>query len=174
MAENSLEIAENRPKLLRENPEDLPQGKAFGKSAGFTLVELIVTMVIIGIVAALAIPAYSRFVENTKVSRVIAEIRGLEKDILARMADGNPLPNSLADVGRGALRDPWGNFYQYLKIVDPDAARDNGFFVSLNSDFDLYSLGPDGLSDLDISADSSKDDVVRVGDGGWVGRGADF
>ncbi len=176
MAENSLQIAENRLKLLREDSEDLPQRKSFSKSAGFTLVELIVIMVIIGVLAAIAIPAYNQFIEKTRVTRVIAEIRALEKDLLATLADGNSLPNSLADIGRGTLLDPWGKPYQYLKFDIPltGLERDGGFGALLNSDFDLYSLGPDGLSDPVISTDVSKDDVVRAGDGSWIGLGADF
>jgi len=124
--------------------------------------------------AAIAIPAYSRFVEKTKVTRVVAEIRGLEKDILASTVEGNSLPNSLNDIGRGSLRDPWGNPYQYLNIANGGAPRQSMFFVDLNSDFDLYSLGPDGVTQQVVSDANSLDDVLRAGTGSWIGLGADF
>lgn len=174
MTEHRTEFAEDRLKLSGGLSEDLPQRKSFGKSAGFTLIELIVITATIGVLAAIAIPAYSQFVEKTKVTRVIAEIRALEKDILATIADGNSLPNSLNDIGRGTLLDPWGNPYQYLNIANGGTPRQSMFFVDLNSDFDLYSLGPDGLTQQVVSAVNSLDDVVRTSNGGWVGLGADF
>jgi general secretion pathway protein G len=175
MAEHSLNVAESRLGSSEGPSEDLRQRELFKNCAGFTLVELIVITVIIGVLAAIAIPAYSRFVEKTRVTRVVAEIRSLEKDILASTVEGNSLPNSLNDIGRGALRDPWGNFYQYLKIDDPGVARlDMLGILPLNSDFDLYSLGPDGVTQQSVSETNSLDDVLRAGNGGWIGLGTDF
>ncbi len=171
MAEHGLDVTESRLGPYEGLTEEMTQGNDFRRCAGFTLVELIVITAIIGVLAAIAIPAYSRFVEKTKVTRAVAEIRALEKDLLASMVDSNTLPNSLNDIGRGTLRDPWGKPYQYLKIP----AREGLFGQRLNNDFDLYSQGPDDQSNLlDITDDTSKDDVVRAGDGGWVGLGADF
>lgn len=175
MTEPGCEVVENRPVCSLEPDEHSRLPRTSRGCAGFTLVELIVIAVIVGLLAALAIPAYARFVEKTKVTRAATEIRGMEKDILASLADGNSLPNSLADVGRGNLLDPWGRPYQYLNIAnDTDAARESMFGIDLNDDFDLYSLGPDGLSEQAVSDPNSLDDVVRAGSGGWVGLGADF
>lgn len=143
-------------------------------SPGFTLVELIVVCAILGVLATLAFPAYNQFIRGVKVARVISEIRTLEKDITSVVSDGNPLPNSLADIGRDTLRDPWGNLYQYLKIANGGTPRQDDFTFDLNTDYDIYSLGPDGLSDTNIKAANSLDDIIRTSDGGWVGTGEDF
>ena len=41
-----------------------------------------------------------------------------------------------------------------------------------NSDFDLYSLGSDGVSQQDFDDPTSKDDIIRSGDGSYVGSRA--
>ena len=41
--------------------------------------------------------------------------------------------------------------------------------VPLNSDYDLYSMGPDGESKPPLTAKASKDDIVRANDGEFVG-----
>ena len=97
-----------------------------------------------------------------------------EKDILANVAENNVLPNTLNDIGRGDLRDPWGNPYQYLNFANPGTPRQDNFTFDLNTDFDVYSLGPNGLSDTNIKHADSLDDIVRTSDGGWVGTGEDF
>lgn len=143
-------------------------------SAGFTLVELIMVTAILGVLVMLTIPSYNHFVSKVKITRAITEIRGLEKDILASTVDKNTLPNSLNDVGRGSLLDPWGNPYQFLNFANPGIPRQNSLTFDLNTDFDLYSLGPDGLTNTDVSAGNGMDDLVRAGNGGWVGIGKDF
>jgi prepilin-type N-terminal cleavage/methylation domain-containing protein len=47
------------------------------KMAGFTLVELMIVVVILGILAAVAIPAFSRYVKRSKTSEASANLRAI-------------------------------------------------------------------------------------------------
>ena len=53
-------------------------------------------------------------------------------------------------------------------------ARKDRFLVPLNSDYDLYSMGPDGKSSSPITAKPSQDDIIRAADGSYVGPAIDF
>ena len=71
--------------------------------------------------------------------------------------------------------DPWGRPYIYLKIQGNDA-KGNNFrprkdhsLHPINSDFDLFSVGKDGLSNASLTAKISQDDIVRANNGGFVG-----
>lgn len=143
-------------------------------NGGFTLVELVVVFVTIGALAMLAIPAYNHFVEAARVTRTSSEIRALEKDIYAYFIDSSVLPDSLNDIGRGDLVDPWGNAYQYLNIDNGGVPRKDMFLNPLNTDFDLYSTGKNGASQPKISEPDSLDDILRAGDGGWVGSAGKY
>jgi general secretion pathway protein G len=46
--------------------------------------------------------------------------------------------------------------------------------VPVNSDFDLYSMGPDGQSKPPFTAAASRDDIVRASNGGFIGPVSDF
>ena len=142
---------------------------------GFTLIELIVVAAIIAVLVAIAIPAYNRFVEGAKVTRCIGEIRSIEFDINSYLIDHADIPDSLADINRDSLLDPFGNPYQYLKIAsDPGSAREGLFGNDLNIDYDLYSMGPDGATTEKIKALQGLDDIVRASEGGYLGTGENF
>lgn len=53
-----------------------------GRSAGFTLVELLVVIVVIGIVAAIAIPNMLRALEKSRISRTAADLKTFETAFL--------------------------------------------------------------------------------------------
>lgn len=148
--------------------------KSIQTDRGFTLVELIVVTAVLGVLATLVVPAYDHFVGKVRVTRCVAEIRGLEKEINAFTIDRNTLPASLADIGWDTQEDPWGNLYQYRNILNGDLPRQDQFLNNLNGDFDVFSVGPDGLSAQSLGDASSLDDVVRAGDGGWVGQADNF
>lgn len=138
---------------------------------GFTLVEVIVASALIAILATFAIPTYNAYIKNTKNKACMADIRTIEKDINAYLVDKNFLPDSLTDIGRDNLRDPWGNPYQYKNLVSHPAAALKDFLgKNLNEDFDLYSLGSDGASAQNFNGEpTSENDIARANEGGYVG-----
>lgn len=53
-------------------------------------------------------------------------------------------------------------------------ARKDRFLVPINSDFDLYSTGPDGRSQATLNAPVSRDDVIRAANGAYYGLAEKF
>jgi general secretion pathway protein G len=152
------------------------EGRAALGNRGFTLLELLVVILIIGILIAIAVPGYTELKNSAKISRCAEEIRGIEKAIGSYQADHGSLPDSLDDLKQGTFKDAWGNPYVYLKIGNTPPLpqlRYDGHFVWLNEDFDLYSMGEDGISTYDLfggpMAAASANDIIRAADGGYVG-----
>jgi len=145
---------------------------------GFTIIEVLLVAVIIGILASMALPKLQRALERARIARAIGDVDAIGWDVLEYELVNGSFPSSLAAVGRANLLDPWGNPYVYLKIKGASGGvgqmRKDRFLVPVNSDFDLYSMGPDGKSASALTAKISQDDIVRANDGGFVGLGADF
>lgn len=53
-----------------------------GKRKGFTLAELIVTMVIIGILSAVAMPMYTDYVQRSRIVKIEADGESIEEAVL--------------------------------------------------------------------------------------------
>ena len=140
---------------------------------GFTLVELIVVCAVLGVLAAMAMPAYNAYVNSTKNTACASDIRTIEKAITAWLLENNKsVPEAnLSAMGITNLLDPWKRDYVYYlhtdPALDPVALKDPALEY-LNTDYDLYSLGADGASD-ETPGVTTADDVVRSNDGGFVG-----
>lgn len=136
-----------------------------------------IVIAIIGVLAAIAIPNFISFRERATYVSCIQEIRMIEKEIITFNINNGEYPNDLVEVGLAGLRDLWGNPYQYLNI---DTVNGNGkvrkdhSLVPINSDFDLFSMGPDGDSKSPLTAKASRDDIVRANNGDFIGRASDY
>ncbi|CEA02851.1 type 4 fimbrial PilA [Pseudomonas saudimassiliensis] len=56
---------------------------------GFTLIELMIVVAIIGILAAIAIPQYQNYIAKSQVSRVMSETGSLRTAVETCMMEGN-------------------------------------------------------------------------------------
>ena len=146
---------------------------------GFTLIEVMVCVCIIGVLSAIATPFYLGYRERARVAVAIADLKTIEAAIFNFFADNAAMPDTLAQVGMGNFLDPWGNRYAYLRIHGGDGKgkgklRKDHFMVPVNTDFDLYSIGKDGKSSSPFTAKGSQDDIVRAYNGGYCGKVSDM
>jgi general secretion pathway protein G len=144
---------------------------------GFTLIELMLTVCIVGIVSGIAVPAYSGYKDKVDSAQATADMTGIELLVDKFYAENNRYPNSLNDIGKGGLKDPWGNPYQYLNMAnDPhqNQCRKNGPIHPLNTDYDLFSMGKNGTFNKPINSVPSRDDIVRAFNGTYLGLAQDI
>ena len=66
---------------------------------GFTLIELMIVVAIIGILAAVAIPAYSDYTARAQVSEAMSLVSGLKTPLIEWITDKGTVPSSVVSVG---------------------------------------------------------------------------
>jgi len=143
---------------------------------GFTILELMIAVLVVALLTAIALPMYNGAILKAKISVVIGDLIQIDAAIERRRGSGE-LPATLAELNIDVLLDPWKNPYQYLNIeagVNKGQVRKDRNLVPLNTDYDLYSMGPDGVSKKPLTAKDSRDDILRAGNGGFIGRAEDF
>ncbi len=155
----------------------VPGRRGVGDNRAFTLLEILIVMAIMITLAAMGMPAFADAIESAYVARAIGDIRTIQTEITRYEIQLKKLPSSLQEVGVIDLLDPWGNPYQYVSFAGMEGntgKRKDKFQIPLNSTYDLYSLGKDGVSDEPLTAKPSRDDVVRANDGAFIGLGSEY
>ena len=152
-------------------------GRPTSEETGFTLVELLIVVTILAILASIGVPKYLLALETSRKTKVVQDLRTISFEIDHWFVTHKELPETLS------LRfDPWGNPYQYtnfdvLKQQNGSGIgqmRKNRFQVPINSDYDLWSMGPDGQSQMPLTAKVSRDDIIRANDGRYIGPVSEY
>ena len=148
------------------------------QSSGITLIELLLALALLSILSTVAYPSYRQYVDQADSHIAIGQISTMSLEINGyAFGNGGVFPSTLADVGLDNFLDPWGNPYQYTNIASvkgKGSLRKDRSLVPINSDYDLYSKGPDGRSVSPLTAKHSRDDIVRANNGGFVGIAEDY
>lgn len=155
-----------------------PAGFARARAQGFTLIEVMIAVAIVALLASVAMPAYQSW-RTRALSRQTAQELAMMSAIIDQYAadNGGLYPATLSDVGLSTKKDPWGRTYVYVRISDHGSAaerRQDKNTNPINLDYDLYSIGPDGLTAKQLDNASSVDDIVRGRDGRFMGLARDF
>lgn len=80
------------------------------KQTGFTIVELLIVIVVIGVLAAIVIVAYNGIQNRARIATVTADLNNSYKKLLAYQIDNSAYPADLATVGIGSSG---GTTFQY-------------------------------------------------------------
>ncbi|MGH8294986.1 MAG: type II secretion system major pseudopilin GspG [Steroidobacteraceae bacterium] len=137
--------------LARAGVGAFPSRGTHSKARGFTLIEIMVVVIIIGLLAAIIVPGVISKVDEAKVAKAKSDIQSLETALTEYRLDNSSYPTN--DEGLQALvkqpndpsvtnwhgpyvqrlsKDPWGRPYQYAYPGTHGMA------------YDLYTLGADG------------------------------
>jgi general secretion pathway protein G len=147
-----------------------------GAAPGFTLIEVMLAIALLAILIAVALPFYKGYKERVRVAQAVTDIAAMAAIASNYWNDNHAYPNSLSDIGLAGKLDPWGYPYVYYNI-DANGkghARKDHALNPLNTDFDLYSVGPDGVTKPQITQKDSLDDVIRASNGAYVGLASQF
>ena len=137
--------------------------RKLGSRDGFTLVELLVTIAIIGILASLAMVALLQALDRAKQRSTMADMRTVSKAIEAYQVDVGRIPQgdlpSIADllipyqINVVPLTDHWSNPLTYTASADSYSLESHGkdgvdgpnITLGNRADFDLDILLSDGV-----------------------------
>jgi len=144
---------------------------------GFSAIEILIVVAILSLLAAIAVPSYQNYVDKKNISQAKTDILEIQNAIEKFYVLNNRYPESLEDVGKHQMLDPWKNNYFYLNVVTANnrgSVRKDKNLTPVNSDYDLYSAGKDRLSHLPFTARESRDDIVRCNNGSYIGLAQDY
>ena len=114
-----------------------------GKQSGFTLIELMIVVTIIGVLASIAVPVYRDYTIRTRVSETASVFAPIKAEIGLFWSENGTFPRALSDL-RGVAQTPASYKGEYVSwlTIDPGTFRD--VYIGLKNDPRLGPPSPGG------------------------------
>jgi prepilin-type N-terminal cleavage/methylation domain-containing protein len=166
------------------------------QKTGFTLIEMLVVVAIVGMLAALLIPVYLTSVQKAKQKGTMQDMNGIAKTIIDYITDRGVAPEQSGPMTAGSsfieelnpfymkalpLIDQWGTAFQVYCGTAIDSAGIGGVTGSGPDDFVVVSLGRDRLQTpftfdpmdpqtvyFEMTALPSFDQDLIIWNGSWI------
>jgi len=168
----------------------------FRKKDGFTLIEMLVVVSIVGILAALLIPVFLTSIQKAKQKGTMQDMNGIAKSLIDYITDRGYVPEQSGPMMPGSsfteelnpfyvkalpLIDQWGTaFYIYCGTA-VDSAGIGGVTATGPDDFIIISLGRDRTQDpitfnpmdpgtvyFELTALPAFDQDLIIWNGSWI------
>jgi general secretion pathway protein G len=114
------------------------------REEGFTLIELMIVMIVIGILTAIAVPAYTTYIRNAKEATLREDLRTMRGAIDAYTVDKQKAPQSLDDLVQSG----------YLKAMpkDPFTQRTDTWVGTQSDMMSTLDQTESGINDVHSGA----------------------
>lgn len=83
---------------------------------GFTLIELMIVIAIVGILAAVALPAYQDYTARAQMSEALTLAEGQKSAVVEYYSDNGTFPNSNTSAGIAASNEIKGKYVASVKV----------------------------------------------------------
>jgi prepilin-type N-terminal cleavage/methylation domain-containing protein len=132
---------------------------------GFTLIELAVVVSVIGILAALSIPAFQRSRDNTRIGALEHDLRLYEQEFDTFELENGYYPSSVSTTGvhpegmteqmsaAWKLPSPIGGAYRWVYTTESEPADRSAYIDIVHSTQYPIAINPTRLTDIDQDMD---------------------
>lgn len=112
---------------------------------GFTLIELMIVIAIIGILASIALPTYMEYVGRAQAAEGIKVSSGLRADIAAYVADANHFPTAAETDATN------GTFGRSASLLSGKYVRNGGVSIAANTGVITVKFGAGAASGTNLT-----------------------